>query len=91
MCHWGWFGWGGFPGSTAVGPWAADGWGWLGVIIPAIFWLGLLALLFWAATRLVGGRRPAAPLSEALTILQARYVRGELTKAQYDEMRRDLT
>lgn len=91
MCHWGWFGWGSTPGWGAVGPWTADGWGWLAIIIPAIFWLGLLALLFWAATRLIASRRPMAPASEALSIIEARYARGDITKAQYDEMKRDLS
>ena len=88
MC--GWFGWGGSAVWGGAGSWPADGWGWLGIIVPAIFWLGLLALLFWATVRLVNSRRPVAPPSEALTIIQARYARGEITKAQFDEIRRDL-
>lgn len=64
--------------------------------------LGILMLLFWVvvivalvlliAALFSGGRDgQGAPRAESpLEILQKRYARGEIDKAQYDLMRRDL-
>ena len=91
MCGWfGWFGWGGPGVNQATGPWAAGGWGWLSLIIPAIFWIALLVLIAWAITRFLRSR-PTVPASEAMTIVQARYARGDITRAQYEEMRREFS
>ena len=36
------------------------------------------------------GRRPRSESGQALEILNTRYARGEITKAEYDQMRRDI-
>jgi putative membrane protein len=69
-----------------------------------LFWVVIIGLVIWAITawshssrnRTVAGSdiAPAAPSAppggRALDILKERYARGEITKEQYDEMRRDL-
>jgi putative membrane protein len=69
-----------------------------------LFWVLVIGLVVWAITawsrssshRAVTGSdiAPAAPPpvpgGRALDILKERYARGEITKEQYDEMRRDL-
>jgi len=60
---------------------------------------GLLMLLFWGAVialivLALRSRReyPSHPQAgnSALEVLNARYARGEITKAEYDQIRRDI-
>ncbi len=75
------------------------GFGWIGMIIGAIFWLALLVgvilLIVWGIRRM--GHNPAghsgmAPSggSSAKDILQARYARGEITREEYQQMLEDI-
>ncbi len=74
--------WGGLEGM---------GWGWigLGLVHMLLFWglviLGLVAIVKWLSAG-------AAPFdaTRAIDILKARYARGDLTREQFDQMRRDL-
>ncbi len=66
------------------------GWGWvgLGILHMALFWvlviLGIVVLVKWLAG--------SAPRSEtrAIDILKERYAKGELTREQFEQMKRDL-
>ena len=67
-------------------------WGWLGPLMMFVFWMlviGGIALIlrsWWHQPARSGQQRDLA-----LDILRERYARGELTREQFDEMRRDLT
>ena len=63
--------------------WMAVGWAWMLVFWGAIIWFG-----FWAVTRLTGER--TAPGSTPMDIARARYARGEITKEEFDSLKRDL-
>lgn len=56
-----------------------------GVIIAAI----VVLIRGFAGTS--GGNAPRLPEKTALDILRERYARGEIDKAEFEEMRRDLT
>jgi putative membrane protein len=68
-----------------------------GGVVMLLFWLGLIALGVFAFWAFLSGR-PGGGSTElfssgrrtALDILKERYARGEISKEQYDEMRRDL-
>jgi putative membrane protein len=66
------------------------GWGWigLGMVHMLLFWvlviLGIVVLARWLAS----GRTDALP--NAMDILKARYAKGEITKDQFEQMKRDL-
>jgi putative membrane protein len=69
-----------------------DGWGWgmmgMGMLFMVLFWvlvlLGIVALVKWLIGPSSGvGRRP-------LDIIKERYAKGELTKEQFEQMKRDL-
>ena len=79
------------------------GWGWIftGGLMMLIFWGLLVALVVLAVRGLTGGasgttnntqlgtaRRTAEPTP--LEILQARYARGEISREEYETVRRDL-
>ncbi len=81
MCPWMW-GWGGWG-------WWSPIWG----IVMLVFWLLVLAglglVVLWFVRQIRPGEA-AAGRSRALEILQERYARGEITREQYEQMRRDL-
>ncbi|MCL5027311.1 MAG: SHOCT domain-containing protein [Chloroflexi bacterium] len=91
-CYGGYYGTGPGMGPGGYG----YGFGWWGVVMGIamlVFWAlviaGIVLLVVWAVrqARPVG---PGAGGNRALDILQERYARGEITKDQYDQMRRDL-
>ncbi len=66
-----------------------------GGIFTILFWVVIIGLAVWLISSLVSrtNSQPPANLPPAelpLDILKKRYARGEITKDQYDEMRRDL-
>lgn len=91
---------GGMMGPAMMGPGFTGRWG--GWMWGAGMWLGgLVMLTFWGAlivgavlvVRLLGGlhggdERGASTVP--LEILKRRYANGEITREQYDQMRKDL-
>jgi len=75
------------------------GLGWIGMLFGGlmmlVFWGGLIALAFFAGRALLrpgpdqGHTLPPAG-NRAVDILKERYARGEITKEQFEEMKRDL-
>ena len=71
------------------------GWGWigLGVLHMGLFWilviLGIVVLVKWLAS---GPPTSLPPRSErrALDILKERYAKGELTREQFEQMKREI-
>ncbi|HET8999679.1 MAG TPA: SHOCT domain-containing protein [bacterium] len=68
------------------------GWGWMaaGWIMMVAFWVlviaGAVVAVRWMNTRGGDGRLPETPLE----ILRRRYAAGELTKEQFESMKRDV-
>ena len=73
------------------------GMGWW-MIIPALFWIALLAAIIWGVARLtrgnaVSGGRTAPPTPPNVTaeeILQRRYASGEIDAQTFENMRERL-
>jgi putative membrane protein len=75
--------------------WTHMGWAEMlfGALMMLLFWGGLIVLVWFIARSFVGtgGRRQDARSPDtALDILKERYARGEISKAEYEEMRRDI-
>ncbi len=76
-----------------------DGWGWGGMMSGGLmmiaFWGGLIILIVVAVRSLGGSSRPtptgAASGRTALGILEERFARGELDKAEFEERKRALS
>ncbi len=74
--------WSGFDGM---------GWGWigLGIVHMALFWilviLGITVLVKWLA-----GSSSDREGDRAMDVLRERYAKGELTREQFEQMKRDL-
>ena len=79
-----------FNGLCHIGTWGFLGnmgvWGWVGLILNLVIWVGLLAGLILLAVRAM--KRARVPVSirqrSAKEILQAQYARGEITREQYE-------
>jgi putative membrane protein len=89
---------GGGPGGMMGGSWGA--WGILVLLVPLLFWAGLLVLIGWAVVRIVsalehrGGTPPhiheTAQGGSAEEILKERFARGEIDAKEFEERRRVL-
>jgi putative membrane protein len=67
-----------------------DGMGWWMVI--GSFWFLLFGVaIFWAVARATERPQQGERGESALEILRKRYARGEITKEQFDQMRRDVS
>jgi putative membrane protein len=70
----------------------SGGWGFMG--LGMLFWLVILGLLIWLIVRVAGSSRAhsdsTAWRESAVDILKKRYARGEISKAQFEEMKKDL-
>jgi putative membrane protein len=69
--------------------WGWDaGWWWLLMPIGMIvFWGGIIALVVWGVRQFSDGRRDR---DGAIDIARARYARGEISKEEFEQLRRDL-
>ncbi len=90
-----------YYGLCHFGNWGSlgslSGWGWVGLVVNLVFWIGLLVgltLLIVRALRRAPVQGIAVPYASGLptarNILQARYARGEITREQYELMKRDI-
>jgi len=68
------------------------GWG-LGGIWMAIFWIVIIGLIVWgivAFTRYVGSRSVSIEKHEPLEIAKVRYAKGEISKEDYERIKKDI-
>ena len=63
--------------------------GWWMIVWMVIFWGGLIALIVWGITKLVG-RGSAIPKHDPLDIAKERYARGEISREQFEQIKKDL-
>lgn len=71
------------------------GFGVFGLLLMLLFWGGLIALAVWLASALFprGNRETSTSTDQDLSaqqILDRRYVRGEITRDQYELMKQDI-
>jgi len=74
--------------------WMDSTWGWLwwplGALFMVVFWglviAGIVLLVRW----LWGLGQPTPRQESALDILKKRYARGEISKAEFEEKKRDI-
>ncbi len=82
-----------YGGWGMMGPWMTGGfgWWWLMPIFMILFW-GLVIWGIVALVRGLSGSRDSdtAKADLALEILKRRYARGEITKEEYEEKKKDL-
>jgi len=69
-----------------------EGWGWwmvFGGIWMVVFWGSIIALIVWGIGKLT--ERGSHPDKQTpLEIAKERYARGEITKEQFEQIKKDL-
>jgi len=62
------------------------------IILMVLFWGGIIALIVWAVTRFTRDHEiRASGKRGALDIAKERYAKGEITKEQFEQIKRDLS
>jgi putative membrane protein len=83
----------GYANRGMMGPWMLGGYGIARTVVTVLFVGLLVACVIWivqSAERVVGRKEtPGAP-ETPLDILKRRYASGEITKEQFEGMKRDL-
>ena len=68
------------------------GMGWLmglGGLWMIVFWGGLIALIVWGVARL-SRRDDGNPKHDPLDVAKARYARGEISREEFEQLKKDL-
>lgn len=78
-----------------LGRWAdcIGNYGMIGGILMFIFWIAVILVVIWLIKMIIGkhGRDTMATSHKsALDILKERYAKGEITKEQFDMMKKDI-
>lgn len=71
----------------------ADGMGWwmlFGGAWMFVFWGGLIALIVWGITKL-SGRGNSSAKHNPLDVAKERYAKGELTKTDFEQLKKDIS
>ena len=69
-----------------------EGFGWwmvFGGFWMILFWGGLIALIVWGISRLTGHSKPVRQ-HHPLDVAKERYARGEISKEDFEQMKKDL-
>ncbi|MFZ0391539.1 MAG: SHOCT domain-containing protein [Calditrichia bacterium] len=68
--------------------------GWGGLWFGWLFWIIIFIVIIWLVVRFAGGsqtrQQPPASGETPLDVLKKRYARGEITREQYEQMRKDI-
>ncbi len=71
------------------------GWGWgtmiIGSILMLLFWAALIAFIVWIVRALTKPSGTTSSSPSPLDIAKGRYARGEITKGQVEQPKKDLS
>ena len=80
-----------------MGPWMMGNWGmgWFGMIFMMIFWIliivgGIFLIKWLIQTTSSKGRSNFEEGSKAVNILKERYAKGEITREEFEAIKKDL-
>jgi putative membrane protein len=68
-----------------MGPWT---WGWM--LVGSIFFLLVVGVIIWFIVAALGRTRQPGVPEKPMEILKKRYARGEITKEEYERIKKDL-
>ncbi|MEL7562616.1 SHOCT domain-containing protein [Dehalogenimonas sp. 4OHTPN] len=73
--------------------WYGDTWGvgmWLMMSFMVVFWVGIVAFVIWLITRATRGGSYISDLRTPLEIARERYAKGEISREEYAEVKKNL-
>jgi len=65
------------------------GFGWLGMLLMELFWIGVIVLVVWGLSHVFSTRQPRVEF-DAEEILKQRYARGEISREELVQAREAL-
>ncbi len=71
-----------------------EGMGWwmvFGGFMMVLFWGGIIALVIWGIRRLTGGSQETGQRRTPLDIAKERYAKGEISREEFEQVRKDLS
>ena len=68
-----------------MGWWMVFGWLWI-----VVFWGGIIALIVWGITKLTG-RGDSIPKNDPLGVVKERYAKGQISREEFEQMKKDLS
>jgi putative membrane protein len=71
--------------------WWGPDWGWVGILIGALFWIGIIVLAAYLLRGELPGLHDRFGGSPALRLLEERYARGEISREEFLERRAVLS
>lgn len=77
----------GMMGQGMMGQGTTGTWSFLGMIFWIVLIVGIILLIVWLVTRMPGVSKRE---ESALEILKKRYAKGEITKQEFEKMKKDL-
>jgi len=66
------------------------GWQIFGMVMMGVFWIAIIALIIWGIKRFTEGTKTTTG-KDALEIIKGRYARGEISKEEFQQIKRDLS
>ncbi|MFA5629055.1 MAG: SHOCT domain-containing protein [Dehalococcoidales bacterium] len=54
-----------------------------------VFWIGIIVLVIWAVAKLIRSGKSVSSNS-AIDIVKERYAKGEITKEEYEQIKKDI-
>jgi putative membrane protein len=66
------------------------GWWWFSILLYGVVFVGFVCFIIWAISRL-GKGGGSANKNSPLDIAKERYARGEITKEEFEQMKKDLS
>lgn len=63
---------------------------WVGMLLHLLLVVGVVLLIIWIIKKLTHPKTVSVDSSKAIDILKERYAKGEITKEEYDGIKKDL-
>jgi len=68
-----------------------SGWGIFVMELMVVFWLAIITLTVWGIKRFTQGTTTVTNVGGALDIAKQRYAKGEISKQEYEQIKKDLS
>ncbi len=63
---------------------------WVGIILHVLLVIGVILLIIWIVRRLTNPKKVNVESFAAIEIIKERYAKGEITKEEFENLRKDL-